>query len=92
MEKKRRVVVTGLGVLAPNGTSLEAYWNALLNGESGIGHIEAFDTTGFRVRIGAELKGFDPEQFGMDRKDARRNDLCTQYAVCTALMAVRAVS
>ena len=89
MERKRRVVVTGLGVLAPNGNSLEAYWNALLNGESGIGHIKGFDTTGFRVRIGAELKGFDPEQFGMDRKDARRNDLCTQYAVCTALMAVR---
>ncbi len=85
---KRRVVVTGLGTLAPNGLSTEAYWNALLNGESGIDYIKGFDTTGFRVRFGAELKGYDPEKFGIDRKEARRNDPCTQYAVATARMAV----
>ncbi len=85
---KRRVVVTGLGILAPNGLSTETYWNALLNGESGIDYIKGFDTTDFRVQIGGELKGFDPERFGMDRREARRSDLCTQYAVVTAKMAV----
>ena len=88
MDRKRRVVVTGLGTLAPNGLSTEAYWNALLNGESGIDYIERFDTADFRVHIGAELKGFDPEQFGITRKEARRADLCTQYALATAIMAV----
>ena len=85
---RRRVVVTGVGALTPIGLSTEAYWNALLNGESGVGRIQRFDVTDFRVRIAGELKGFDPEAFGMARKDARRNDACTQYACCTAKMAV----
>ncbi len=84
---KRRVAVTGLGILAPNGLSIETCWNALLNGESGIDYIKGFDTTDFRVKIGGELKDFDPERFGIDRKEARRTDLCTQYAVVTAKMA-----
>ena len=88
MDGRPRVVVTGLGTLAPNGMSTEACWSALLGGKSGIGPIRSFDTTGFRVRIAAELKGYDAEQLGMDRKDARRNDPCTQYAVCSANMAV----
>lgn len=88
MEGKRRVVVTGLGTLAPNGLSTEKYWVALLNGETGIDYIKKFDTTDFRVQIGAELKDFDAEDFGVDRKVARRNDLCTQYAICSARMAV----
>ena len=88
MEGKRRVVVTGLGTLAPNGLSTEIYWAALLNGETGIDYIKKFDTTDFRVQIGAELKDFDAEDFGVDRKVARRNDLCTQYAICSARMAV----
>jgi len=82
------VVVTGLGTLAPNGLSTETFWAALLKGESAVARIEAFDTTGYRVQIGAELRGFSPEAFGMDRKAARRNDLCTRYAVCVAKMAV----
>ena len=88
MEGKRRVVVTGLGTLAPNGLSTEKYWAALLNGDTGIDYIKKFDTTDFRVQIGAELKDFDAEDFGVDRKVARRNDLCTQYAICSARMAV----
>ena len=88
MNGNRRVVVTGLGVLAPNGMDTEAYWEALLNGESGVDHIRRFDTTGFRVTFGAELKDFDAERFGLDRRMARRNDLCTQYAICCAQMAV----
>lgn len=81
-------MVTGLGTLAPNGLSTEKYWAALLNGETGIDYIKKFDTTDFRVQIGAELKDFDAEDFGVDRKVARRNDLCTQYAICSARMAV----
>tara|TARA_B100001123_G_C15338912_1_gene1033949 strand:+ start:4201 stop:5451 length:1251 start_codon:yes stop_codon:yes gene_type:complete len=88
VEGKRRVVVTGLGTLAPNGLSTEKYWAALLNGDTGIDYIKKFDTTDFRVQIGAELKDFDAEDFGVDRKVARRNDLCTQYAICSARMAV----
>lgn len=88
MDSKRRVVITGMGTLAPNGSSTEAYWNALLNGESGVGPIQGFDTSDYRVHFGAEVKDFDPEAFGMDRKDAKRNDLSVQYAVATAKMAV----
>ena len=80
--------MTGLGVLAPNGLDTETCWEALLNGESGVDHIRRFDTTGFRVTFGAELKEFDAERFGLDRRMARRNDLCTQYAICCAQMAV----
>jgi 3-oxoacyl-[acyl-carrier-protein] synthase II len=88
VDGKRRVVITGLGTLAPNGLSTQKYWSALLNGESGVGYIAKFDTSEFRVQIGAELKGFDAVDFGVDRKVARRNDLVTQYAICSALMAV----
>ena len=85
---RRRAVITGLGTLSPIGLSTEAFWKALLNGESGVGLVTCLDTTDQRVKIGAELKDFDPESFGLDRKEARRNDLCTQYAFCSAQMAV----
>ena len=88
VNKDRRVVVTGLGTLAPNGLTTEAYWNALMNGEGAVGLIEAFDTTDFKVRIGAELKGFDPLSYGIDRKEVKRTDLFTQYAVAASVMAV----
>ena len=88
MNGNRRVVVTGLGVLAPNGMNTDAFWDALLNGESGVDRIRRFDPTGFRVTFGAEVKDFDAERFGLDRRLARRNDLCTQYAICCAQMAV----
>lgn len=88
MDERRTVVITGLGTLAPNGASTQAFWEALLGGVSGVAEIQRFDTSAFRVRIGAELKGFDPEDFGMERKEVRRSDLCTQYAVCAARMAV----
>ncbi len=88
MDKTRRVVATGLGTLAPNGMSTTAFWDALRAGVSGVAPIQRFDTSEFRVKIGAELEGFDPEDFGMTKKEARRNDPCTQYAVSAANMAV----
>ena len=87
METNRRVVVTGLGALTPIGSTTEAFWRALLNGEGGVGRIQAFDTSGFRVQIGAELKGFDPSDYGIERKVAKRTDLFTQYAVAASVMA-----
>ncbi|HIG55890.1 MAG TPA: beta-ketoacyl-[acyl-carrier-protein] synthase II [Candidatus Latescibacteria bacterium] len=84
---RRRVVVTGLGALAPNGNDLDSFWDALVNGRSGIGPITKFDASGHRVRIAGEIKDFDPESV-LDRKDVRRNDPFTHYAMYAALQAV----
>lgn len=83
---KRRVVVTGLGALAPNGNDLDSFWDALVNGRSGIGPITKFDASEHRARIAGEIKGFDAEAV-LDRKDVRRNDPFTHYAMYAALQA-----
>ena len=83
---RRRVVVTGLGVLAPNGNDPVAFWDALTNGLSGIGQITRFDTTGHKVTIAGELKDFDPEA-SLDRKEVRRNDPFVHYGVHAATQA-----
>ena len=83
---RRRVVVTGMGALAPNGNDLSSFWDALINGRSGIGQITRFDTTDFRVTIAGELKNFDPESV-LDRKEARRNDPFVHYGVYVAQQA-----
>lgn len=84
----RRVVITGTGVVTPIGIGRDAFWQALLAGENGIGQISQFDTTGFPTTIGAEVKNFPAEDF-LDRKEARRMDLFVQYAVAAAKMAVK---
>ena len=81
--QRRRAVVTGLGVLAPNGNDLPTFWSALLAGRGGVGPVTKFDASQHRTTIAAEVKNFDPEAV-MDRKDARRNDAFTHYAVCVA--------
>ena len=83
---RRRVVVTGLGALAPNGNDLDSFWDALVNGRSGIGPITKFDASEHRARIAGEIKGFDAEAV-LDRKDVRRNDPFTHYAMYAALQA-----
>lgn len=88
MERNRRIVVTGLGALAPNGSTTEDYWDSLIHGRSGIGPIERFDTSDYRAQIGGEVKDFDPERYGMDRKFVRRADLYTQYTIASAYMAI----
>jgi len=75
-----RVVVTGMGVLAPNGNSVSEYWNALTAGQSGIDHITYFDTTDFPVKIAGELSDFDPEQY-FERKEVRKLDPFSVYAL-----------
>ena len=84
---KRRVVVTGLGVVSPVGNDMATTWANVLAGKSGAGPITHFDAAKFPVRFAAELKGFDPLQY-MDRKEAKRADAYTQYAVAAAVQAM----
>ena len=84
---KRRVVVTGLGLLSPVGNDVATTWRALLDGVSGADYITQFDTTNFPVKFGCELKGFDPLQY-MDRKEAKRTDVFTQMAIAASVQAM----
>ena len=77
-----RVVVTGMGLITSLGNDLATNWEALTHGKSGVDKITAYDTTNFRVHIGAEVKNFDPTLY-MDRKEARRNDPYEQLAIAT---------
>ena len=79
----RRVVVTGLGLVTPLGTGVEKTWKGLCEGKSGVAPITRFDTEDFRVKIAAEVKDFNAEDF-MDRKLAKRSDLFVQYAIAAA--------
>lgn len=85
---KRRVVVTGLGMVTPVGNDVATTWRSLLEGKSGAGPITKFDAANFPVRFAAEVKGFDP-LMAMDRKEAKRADLYTQYAVAASVQAMR---
>lgn len=86
--QKRRVVVTGMGVITPVGLTLEEYWNSLLTGKSGAGSITYFDASAYDTTFACEVKGFDPLNF-MDRKLAQRCDPFTQYALAAADMAIK---
>ncbi len=79
----KRVVITGVGALTPIGNTLPEYWNGLRNGKSGASRITKFDTTLFKTKFACELKGFDPEKF-MERKEARKLDPFSQYAMVAA--------
>lgn len=84
---KRRVVVTGVGLLSPLGNDLESSWAGVCQGQSGIGRITAFDPEPYRCQIAGEVKGFDAEAlFG--RKDARRMSRQTQFAMASAGQAI----
>ena len=83
---ERRCVITGLGVVTPLGNTVEEYWNGLKNGVCGIDYIKKFDTTDYKVKIAAEIKDFDPEQY-MTKKDGKRNDLFAIYALAAGMQA-----
>ena len=85
----RRVVVTGTGLVTGLGTGIEKNWQAMLAGKSGVRRICRFDASKLQVSIAAEVKDFDPEAYGIDRKEARRMDRFTQYAMAASEMAVR---
>jgi beta-ketoacyl-acyl-carrier-protein synthase II len=85
--KQNRVVITGLGAVTPLGNSVATTWENVIAGKSGIGKLTRVDASQFPAVVAAELKDFDPANF-MDKKEARKMDRFTQYAVASALMAV----
>ncbi|MCS7080177.1 MAG: beta-ketoacyl-ACP synthase II [Chloracidobacterium sp.] len=80
---KRRVVVTGIGIVSPLGLNAAATWAALLSGTSGVGVITRFDASAFTVRIAAEVRGFDPAAF-IEKKEIKKMDPFIQYALAAA--------
>lgn len=89
MAKRNRVVVTGMGVIAPNGTGLKEFWRTLVAGESGIGPITLFDAEGFKSRIAGEVKGFDPLNYMPAQWKPKRMGRHTQFAYAATQMALR---
>ncbi len=83
----RRVALTGLGVVSPIGTGKDEFWNAMMEGRSGVRRITAFDPTPFECQIAAEVRDFDPAAF-LDKKEIRRTDRCVQFAVAATRMAL----
>jgi 3-oxoacyl-[acyl-carrier-protein] synthase II len=86
--KKRRVVITGLGVIASNGIGKDAFWKALKEGESGIVKITRFDTSSYPSQVAGEVHGFDPMDY-MSPKSVKRMDRFSQFAVAAAKMALK---
>lgn len=86
---KRRVVVTGMGLISPVGNTIESAWQALLAGQSGVGLIEHFDTTPFATRFAAMVKDFNGEDYNITRKDARKMDYFIQYGIAAGIQAMQ---
>jgi 3-oxoacyl-[acyl-carrier-protein] synthase II len=89
MNKRNRVVITGIGILAPNGIGLEAFWESLLAGRSGIGPITLFDANGYKSRIAGEIKDFNPEDYIEPELRPERMARHTQLAYAAAMMALK---
>jgi len=85
---RKRVVVTGLGIIAPNGIGVEEFWNALKLGKSGVKRISRFDPEPFPTKVAGEVINFNPDDF-LDRKKARRMDRFVQFSVAVAKMAIK---
>lgn len=86
--EKRRVVVTGVGAISPVGNSAEESWQAVINGKSGIGPLTRLDSEQFPVKVAAEVKDFNIEEY-IPRKDARKMDRFTHYALAASVMAMK---
>src|SRR5512139_3403916 len=84
---KRRVVITGMGVVAPNGIGKEAFWEALLSAKSGIKKITRFDASSYPCQIAGEVDGFTPYDF-MEPKEAKRASRYAQFALVATLSAM----
>jgi 3-oxoacyl-[acyl-carrier-protein] synthase II len=87
MSYDRRVVITGMGVVTPVGNDVDTFWRNLQNGVSGIGKIQAFDTTAYDCQIAGEVRDFDPKNYFKNPKDVRRTDRYTHLAMAAAKMA-----
>ena len=88
MIERKRAVITGVGVVTPIGSGKQQFWDALMEGKSGVDLVTRFDTSKFKTRIGAEVRDFNPLHYGIKPKDARRMDLFTQYGVAAAGLAI----
>jgi len=88
MPKRNRVVVTGMGVLAPNGIGLDAFWDSLVAGRSGVGPITHFDASAFKSRIAGEVKGFEPLDYIDPKFKPKRMARHTQFAFAAMKMAM----
>jgi 3-oxoacyl-[acyl-carrier-protein] synthase II len=84
---KKRVVITGLGAVTPLGIGVDIFWKSLLEGKSGIARITRFDPSDYATQIAGEVKDFDPTQY-IDKKEAKRMDRCTQFAIAASKMAL----
>lgn len=84
---KRRVVITGMGVMTALGKDLETFWNALLEGKSGISAVDSFDVSEYPTKIAGSIKDFNPELY-MDKREARRMDRFVQFAVAASKAAI----
>jgi beta-ketoacyl-acyl-carrier-protein synthase II len=87
--KKRRVVITGIGVISPNGIGKENAWKAFVSGKSGIKKVEDFDVSVFNTKIAAQVKDFDPFALGLTHDEAVRMDRYVQFGVVAANMAIK---
>lgn len=85
---KRRVVVTGMGIISPVGNDIKTFWESLIDGKSGIGPLTTFDASKFDSNIAGEVKGFDSLKY-LDAKDLRRMDKFSQYAVAASKQALQ---
>jgi 3-oxoacyl-[acyl-carrier-protein] synthase II len=84
---KKRVVITGMGVVSSLGNDVETFWNSIKEGKCGISLIESFDTTDFTCKVASQVKDFDPSLY-MDKKELKRMDRSTQLAMAAAKMAM----
>ncbi len=86
---KRRVVITGMGVVSPVGNDVETFLDSIMTGKCGIGMITKFNTDDLPVKVAAEIKDFDPAKDGLDTPFVRRNDLFAVYAMAAACQAMK---
>jgi len=86
---ERRVVITGMGVISPNGNNKDDFWKNLVAGKSGIRRIQSMDTEKYDCKIGGEVVDFDPTQYFNNHKDARRADRYFQFAMAASKMAAK---
>ncbi|UKT65566.1 beta-ketoacyl-ACP synthase II [Pedobacter mucosus] len=84
----KRVVITGLGAITPLGNTVDSLWNNILAGKSGVGPITKFDTEKFKTHFAAEVKDFNPEDY-FDKKESRKLDLFSQYAIASSDQAIK---
>lgn len=88
MKKQRRVVVTGVGIVSPNGVGKEACWDAMTHGRSAIRRVTEFDVSMFNTKIAAQVRDFDPLKLGLTMDEAIRMDRYVQFAIAAAKMAI----